>query len=54
MNFESSFGSSFRGHVLPRDHRFTAELTKAFARDEVSLNVEGIVDGGVGGEKSLR
>jgi hypothetical protein len=35
------------GHRLPRPHRFAAKLAKRLTGDEMTLDVEGIVDGGV-------
>jgi hypothetical protein len=32
----------------------SSEEAQCAARDEVTLEVEGVVDGGVGGEKALR
>jgi hypothetical protein len=39
---------------LPHPHRFTSELAKRLAGNEMALEVEGVVDGGVDREKSLR
>jgi len=40
--------------ALPYSHRFSAELAHCSAGGQVTLDVEGVVDGGVGGEKLLR
>ena len=42
------------GHVPPLLHRFSAELTKCAAGDQMALRVEDVVDGSVGGEETLR
>jgi hypothetical protein len=42
------------GRVPSLLHRLGAELTKCAAGDQMALRVEGVVDGGVGGQKSLR
>jgi hypothetical protein len=42
------------GHLPPLLHRFGAELTKRAAGDQMALRVEGVVNGGMGGQKSLR
>ena len=47
-------GSSSSGHGPPRVHRVTAELAHCLASDQMTLDIEGVVDGGVGGEKPLR
>ena len=47
-------GSSISGHGPPRVHRVTAELAHCLASDQMTLDIEGVVDGGVGGEKPLR
>ena len=39
--------SSRSGHRLPCPHSFAAKLAKCLTADQVTLNVEGIVDGGV-------
>ncbi len=41
-------------HSLPCHHRLAAKLAKRVAAHQMALDVEGVVDGGVGGEKSLR
>ena len=47
-------GSSSSGHGPPRVHRVTAELAHCLASDQMTLDIEGVVDGGVGGENPLR
>ena len=39
--------SSRSGHCSPCPHSFAAKLAKCLTADQVTLNVEGIVDGGV-------
>ncbi len=38
---------------MPMAHRLEAELSEFAAGDQVTLYVEGIVDGGMDGEKAL-
>ena len=45
--------SSCSGRRLPRSHSFAAKLAQCLARNQVSLDVEGVVDGGVYCKKSL-
>ena len=45
--------SSCSGRRLPSPHSFAAKLAKCLARNQVSLDVEGVVDGGVYCKKSL-
>jgi hypothetical protein len=42
------------GHLPPLLRRLGAELAKRFSGDQIALDVEGVVNGGVGGQKSLR
>ena len=42
------------GRIPPLLHRLGAELSERAAGDQMALRVEGVVDGGVGGQKSLR
>jgi len=42
-----AFRSGDESHSTPCVRRITAELTKSAAGDEMTLNVEGVVDGGV-------
>jgi hypothetical protein len=53
VNFTQALSSDGGGHSPPRVHRFTAKLAKCSARDQMTLDIESVVDGGVGGEKSL-
>ncbi len=46
-------GSSSCNHGLPGIHRFTAKKPHCLASDQMTLDIEGVVDGGVGGEKPL-
>ena len=39
--------SSRSGHCSPCPHSFAAKLAKCLTADQVTLNVEGVVDGGV-------
>ena len=41
------FPSSRSGHCSPCPHSFAAKLAKCLTADQVTLNVEGVVDGGV-------
>ena len=41
------FPSSRSGHCSPWPHSFAAKLAKCLTADQVTLNVEGVVDGGV-------
>ena len=47
-------GSSSSGHGPPYVHRVTRELAHCLASDQMTLDIEGVVEGGVGGEKPLR
>ena len=46
--------SSSRGRVLPLLHGFDPEETQRAAGDEMALEVEGVVDGGMNGQEALR
>ncbi len=46
-----SRGSS---HGIPPIHRFSSELSHCSARDQMALNVEGVIDRCMCGEQSLR
>jgi hypothetical protein len=48
-----AFRSGDESHGTPCVRRVTAELTKSSAGDEITLNVEGVVDSGVNRQKSL-
>jgi hypothetical protein len=48
-----AFRSGDESHSTPCVRRVTAELTKSSAGDEMTLNVEGVVDGSVNRQKSL-
>ncbi len=54
VNLAGKFGSSRGRHSLPGTHCLVAKLAKYLAGNQMALDVEDIVDGGVGGEKSLR
>jgi hypothetical protein len=45
--------SSYADRLSPYVHRFRSERSVRLFRGEVALDVEDVVDGGVGGEKSL-
>ncbi len=47
VNFAQTLCSSGGGHSPPRIHRFTAKLAKRSARDQMALDIESVVDGGV-------
>ena len=51
--FQHVLRSSCSGRRLPSPHSFAAKLAKRLARNQVSLDVEGVVDGGVYCKKSL-
>ena len=53
MDFAQTLNSSGGGHSSPRVHRIAAELAKRSAGDQMTLDIESVVDGGVGGQKSL-
>ncbi len=42
------------GRIPPLLHRLGAELSERAAGNQMALRVEAVVDGGVGGQKSLR
>jgi hypothetical protein len=42
------------GRIPPLLRRFVAELAERVSGDQMALRVEAVVDGGVGGQKSLR
>jgi len=42
------------GRIPPLLHRLGAELSECATGDQMALRVEAVVDGGVGGQKSLR
>ncbi len=52
VDFAHALSSSGGSHSPPRVRRFTAELAKRSAGDQMTLDIESVVDGGVGGEKS--
>ena len=41
-------------HLTPLFEGFVAELSERAAGDQMALRVEGVVDGGMSGQKSLR
>ena len=54
VNSVQRFCSSGDRCGLPQAHRFGTKLAKCLAGNQMTLDVEGVVDGGVGREKSLR
>ncbi len=52
VDIAQTLSSSGGSHSPPRFRRFTAELAKRSAGDQMTLDIESVVDGGVGGEKS--
>jgi hypothetical protein len=49
-----SFGSGTGDGSPPLRHRFGSECPQGQSGDEMALQVEGVVDGGMQAEKSLR
>ena len=54
MDFAQTLNSNDGGHNPPCIRRIAAALAKRSAGDQMMLDVESVVVGGVGGEKSLR
>ena len=52
--FQNARLSSGGSRRLPCAHRFTSELAKGLSGDEVTLDIEGVVDGSVDGQELLR
>jgi len=50
LRYRSCSGS----HLPPLLHRFSTELAERAAGDQMALRVEAVVNGGVGGEETLR
>ncbi len=53
VNFAKKFCSSGSSSSLPYAHRLIAKLAQRLTGNQMALDVEGVVDGGVSGEKSL-
>src|SRR5262245_23395069 len=49
----AGLGSGRSGRSLPVRYRFGSELSQGRSGDEMALEVEGVVDGGVDAEKAL-